>query len=280
LVTGAKGMLGRDLVPVLSERHQVDGVDIEDFDLTDPGSVAHMVSRKPELVMHLAAMTNVDGCEREPERALLVNGRGTRQVALACRELAVPMLYISTDFVFDGAKGEPYREDDRPNPLGHYGRSKLAGEEAVRELLDRYYIVRISWLFGRHGKNFVSTILNRARESGEVRVVNDQTGSPTYAPDLSQALAKLAESGRYGTYHITNSGTCTWHAFASEAVRLSGVKAKVIPISSKEFPTPTRRPVYSVLGNYNWIRDFGRPLRSWPEALADYIKSTDFGAGR
>jgi dTDP-4-dehydrorhamnose reductase len=271
-------MLGRDLVPVLSERYQVDGVDIEDFDLTGPGAVEAIASRKPGLVMHLAAMANVDGCERDPERAMLVNGQGTRHVAGACRQLGVPMLYISTDFVFDGTKLEPYREDDPPRPLGHYGRSKLAGEEAVKELLENYYIVRISWLFGRHGKNFVSTILHRAGEAGEVRVVDDQTGSPTYAPDLSRALALLAASGRCGTYHITNSGTCTWHGLAAEAVRLAGLKAKVTPISSAEFPTPTRRPAYSVLGNYNWISGFGTPLRDWREALADYIKTTGSGA--
>ncbi len=278
MVTGARGMLGGDLVPVLSESCQADGVDIDDFDLTEPGAVDAISSRRPELVMHLAAMANVDGCERDPARAMLVNGQGTRNVALACRQLAIPMLYISTDFVFDGTKREPYSEDDPPNPLGHYGRSKLAGEEAVRELLEKYYIVRISWLFGRHGKNFVSTILDRARKFGEVRVVDDQTGSPTYAPDLSQALGLLAASGRYGTYHITNSGFCTWHGLAAEAVRLSGLKAQVIPISSADFPTPTRRPAYSVLGNYNWIAGFGKPLRNWREALADYIKTTGKGA--
>lgn len=278
LVTGARGMLGRDLVPALSAKHEVDGVDVDDFDLTDPGSTQAIVSRKPELVAHLAAMTNVDGCEREPERAMLVNGQGARNVALACRELGVPMLYISTDFVFDGTKRQPYREDDPPNPIGHYGRSKLAGEEAVRELLDNHYIVRISWLFGRHGKNFISTILRIAGEKGEVRVVDDQTGSPTYAYDLSRALALLADSGRYGTYHITNSGACTWHGFASEAVRLAGLDSRVIPIRSSDYPTPTRRPAYSVLGNYQWIANFGQPLRGWREALADYLKDDGCGA--
>lgn len=280
LVTGANGMLGRDLVPVLSERHQVDGVDIEDFDLTGPGSTQAIASRRPEMVMHLAAMTNVDGCERDPERAMLVNGQGTRNVAEACRRLAIPMLYISTDFIFDGTKKEPYVENDAPNPLGHYGRSKLAGEEAVKGLLDKYYIVRVSWLFGRHGKNFVSTILQRAKEHGEVKVVDDQTGSPTYAWDLAEALAVLAESNRYGIYHITNSGACTWYGLAAEAVRLAGIRARVTPISSAEFPTPTRRPAYSVLGNYNWISGFGRPLREWREALADYVKKIGCGVNQ
>lgn len=280
LVTGARGMLGRDLVPALVARHQVDGVDIDDFDLTTPEATPAIISRKPELVAHLAAMTNVDGCERDPERAMLINGQGTRQVAQACLKLGIPMLYISTDFIFDGTKGEPYREDDKPNPLGHYGRSKLAGEEAVREIVPNYYIVRISWLFGRHGKNFVSTILRIAQERGEVRVVDDQTGSPTYTVDLSQALARLIESRRYGIYHITNSGVCTWHGFASEAVRLAGLDAKVLPIKSDEYPTPTRRPAYSVLGDFNWVRNFGKPLRDWREALADYLGQLDIGDKR
>ncbi|HBE74175.1 MAG TPA: dTDP-4-dehydrorhamnose reductase [candidate division Zixibacteria bacterium] len=280
LVTGAGGMLGRDLVPVLSERHQVDGVDLDDFDLTAPGAVHQITSRRPEMVMHLAAMTNVDGCERDPERAMLVNGQGTRNAVEACRELGIPMLYISTDFVFDGTKSEPYREDDPVNPLGHYGRSKLAGEEAVRQLLREYYIVRTSWLFGPSGRNFVSSILNKARENGEVRVVDDQTGSPTYTADLAGALAELTESDKFGVYHLSNSGSCTWHGFASEAVRLAGIDARVVPIKSTEFQTPTRRPGYSVLGNYNWIGNFGRPLRDWREALADYVRLTEFTGGK
>lgn len=280
LVTGARGMLGRDLVPVLSERHLVDGVDVEDFDLTGQDAAKAIAARKPETVVHLAAMTNVDGCERDPERAMLVNGQGTRNVARACRELGIPMLYISTDFVFDGAKSSPYNEDDPVNPLGHYGRSKLAGEEAVKESLEKYYIVRISWLFGRHGRNFVSTILERARGKGELRVVDDQRGRPTYAADLSPALARLAESGKYGVYHLANSGSCTWFQFASEAVRLAGVKASVVPIKSSEFPTPTRRPAYSVLDDSKWIQNFGRPLRPWKEALAEYLELTQFGKDR
>ncbi len=279
LVTGANGMLGRDLVPALSERHQVDGVDIDDFDLTDPCAIEAISSRGPGMVMHLAAMTNVDGCERDPERAMLVNGQGTRHVAEACRRLGIPMLYISTDFIFDGTKTAPYTEDDEPNPLGHYGRSKLAGEEAVRELVDMHYIVRITWLFGRQGKNFISTILKKARETGEVRVVDDQTGRPTYAADLSRALAEVPGSGEYGTYHLSNSGQCSWYRFAAEAVRLAGIGARVVPIKSSEFPTPTRRPAYSVLDCSKWEKTFGRPLRDWREALADYIQKAELGGG-
>jgi dTDP-4-dehydrorhamnose reductase len=271
LVTGAKGMLGTDLCAELQKKHTVTGIDIDDTDLTKPDSVGVIEAHRPEAVIHCAAMANVDACERDPDAAYAVNGLGTRHAALACQRLGVPLLYVSTDFVFDGAKREPYYEWDQPNPLGHYGRSKLAGECVVRELLARHFIVRTSWLFGRHGRNFVSTIMEKAAAAGEVKVVDDQCGSPTYAPDLSAAITRLIETDYYGVYHISNSGSCTWHAFASEAVRLKGVNAKVMPISSAEFPTPTRRPAYSVLKNFCWEKTFGAPLRPWQDALKEYL---------
>jgi dTDP-4-dehydrorhamnose reductase len=272
LVTGARGMLGQDLVSVLARCHQVIPVDIQDFDITRPDCLREISARKPQFVAHLAAMTNVDGCEREPAKAYLVNQQGTRLVAQACRDLRIPLLYISTDFVFDGTKSEPYREEDPPHPLGHYGRSKLAGEEAVRELLSSYFIVRISWLFGPHGKNFVSTILSRAVANGEVKVVDDQIGSPTYTRDLSPALAQLIATRNYGIYHLTNSGSCSWYQLAAEAVRLAGLGGRVVPIKSSEYPTPTRRPAYSVLGNFRWQEKFGTALRPWQQALAEYVE--------
>jgi dTDP-4-dehydrorhamnose reductase len=271
LVTGARGMLGTDLCAELAKKHAVTGLDIEDADLTKPASIGILASHRPEAMIHTAAMANVDGCERDPDAAYAVNTLGTRHAALACQRLGIPLLYVSTDFVFDGSKREPYYEWDQLNPLGHYGRSKLAGERVVLELLPRHFIVRTSWLFGRHGKNFVSTILNKAGETGEVKVVDDQCGSPTYAPDLSAAMARLIESPYYGTYHLTNGGSCTWHAFASEAVRLKGIKANVLPISSADYPTPTTRPAYSVLNNFCWERTFGQPLRPWQDALKDYL---------
>jgi dTDP-4-dehydrorhamnose reductase len=276
LVTGAKGMLGTDLCRVLSEKHQVTGIDIQDVDLTSAGAVEKLISYDPEFVVHCAAMANVDGCEREPDKAYAVNGQGTKNVALTCKKASIPMLYISTDFVFDGRKREPYREDDEPNPLGHYGRSKLEGEKHVQELLRDYYIVRISWLYGKHGKNFISTILNKAREAGTIKVVKDQTGSPTYVVDLCRALSNLISSGVYGTYHLSNSGTCSWYEFAKRAVELSGIKAEVIPISSSEYPTPTERPAYSVLGNYQWQKVYGQVLRPWEDGLKDYLKETGY----
>jgi dTDP-4-dehydrorhamnose reductase len=274
LVTGARGQLGAELCRELSGRHQVTGIDIQDLDLTGQDSVGRLVSYGPEMVLHCAAMTDVDGCERDPRKARAVNGDGTRHAALACRELNVPLLYISTDFVFDGAKGQPYCEWDTPHPLGHYGRSKLEGEQHVRELLKNFYIVRTSWLYGRQGKNFVQTVLAKARESGLVRVVSDQVGSPTYARDLCRAIAELIGSGRFGTYHLTNAGSCSWHGLACKAVELCGIPAKVVPISSSEYPTPTRRPAYSVLRNFCWERNFGKILRPWEEGLAEYLAET------
>jgi len=274
LVTGAKGMLGTDLCAELSAQHQVTGVDLGDFDLGHKEAVEAIADLNPQLVVHCAAMTNVDACETDPDRAYLVNGLGTRHAALACSKLDIPLLYISTDFVFDGTKREPYYEWDSPNPLGHYGRSKLAGETEVRSLLNKYYIVRTSWLYGPNGKNFVSSILKKAREEGTVKVVDDQTGSPTYTRDLCNALSLLVQSNLYGVYHLSNSGSCSWHQFAKAAMQHAGVKAGLIPIKSHEYPTPTKRPAYSVLNNFAWNKEFKTPLRHWEEGLKDYIRET------
>jgi dTDP-4-dehydrorhamnose reductase len=274
LVTGAKGMLGTDLCAELSAQHQVTGVDLGDFDLAHKEAVEAIADLNPQLVVHCAAMTNVDGCETDPDRAYLVNGLGTRHAALACQKLDIPMLYISTDFVFDGTKREPYYEWDSPNPLGHYGRSKLAGETEVRSLLNKYYIVRTSWLYGPNGKNFVASILIKAGETGQVKVVDDQTGSPTYTRDLCNALSLLIQSNLYGTYHLSNSGSCNWYQFAKTAMEYAGIKAEISPIKSHEYPTPTKRPVYSVLNNFAWNKEFKTPLRHWEEGLKDYIRET------
>ena len=270
-MTGARGMLGAELCAALAPTHEVVAFDLPEADLTAPGSIDAIAARRPEALVHCAAMTDVDGCERDPQAAYAVNALGARHAALACQRLGAPLLYVSTDFVFDGAKREPYYEWDQPNPLGHYGRSKLAGEQAVRELLAQFFIVRTSWLFGRRGRNFVDGILAKARADGAVRVVNDQTGSPTRAADLAAALARLIGTQYFGTYHVTNGGCCTWHELAAEAVRLSGIRAEVAPISSADYPTPTRRPAYSVLANFCWERTFGAPLRPWRDALKEHL---------
>ena len=277
MVTGARGMLGSDLCEVLARDHTVAAVDVEDLDITQPAPTrAAVAAAAPELVVHCAAWTDVDGCERDPERAFRVNTTGTWNVAAAAAEVDAGLVYVSTDFVFDGDKSEPYTEFDAPNPLGVYGASKLAGEEAVRRLVARHWVVRTAWLFGARGRNFVATILGVAAEREEVRVVADQFGSPTYTRDLAAALAQYTVAGRAvpGTYHIANSGVCSWADLAEEAIRQRGLSARVVRIPAREWPSPTRRPPHSALRS-RWLELQGlAPLRDWKEALADYLKET------
>ena len=274
MVTGAKGMLGSQLCSALAARHEVRGVDIEDFDITDQAEVrAAVEASHPELVVHCAAWTDVDGCERDPARAFLHNARGTWNVADACSGIGAMLVYVSTDFVFDGEKGGPYTEFDHPNPLSVYGASKLAGEDAVRALAPEHYVIRSAWLYGPGGRNFVDTILAAARQRDELKVVADQFGSPTYTRDLAGAIADLIVSQQvlYGTYHIVNTGVCSWAELAAEALQISGSSARVLPIRASEWPSPTRRPAYSALHS-RWLEFQGMPpLRDWKEALASYL---------
>jgi dTDP-4-dehydrorhamnose reductase len=274
MVTGAKGMLGSQVCGALAPQHQVLGVDLDDFDVTNAGAVrAAFASAHPDMVVHCAAWTDVDGCERDPERAFLHNAQGTWHVADACRGIAATLVYISTDFVFDGEKREPYTEFDRPNPLSVYGASKLAGEDAVRRLVPKHYIVRSAWLYGPGGRNFVDTILAAAAQRDELRVVADQFGSPTSTRDLAEAIANVILSGRVvpGRYHIVNSGVCSWAELAAEALQIRGSRARVAPIRASEWPSPTRRPAYSALRS-RWLEFQGiPPLRDWKAALISYL---------
>jgi len=273
LVTGGRGMLGSALCPVLAGEHKPIEVDIDDFDVSSPSATDEVVKRSPELVCHLAAATDVDGCEENAVRAYLTNSLGTRNVALGCQRLNIPMLYLSTDYVFDGEKGEPYRELDEPRPINIYGRSKLQGEWYVSHLLKSFYIVRSSWLFGRGGRNFVNEILRLAKEKPELEVVRDQVGSPTYALDLALALKALLESGRFGIYHITNSGFCSWYEFAVRILESAGVKrVRVIPTDSQSSRRPARRPKYSVLSNWTAQHTLKHTMRPWEDALAEYLE--------
>jgi dTDP-4-dehydrorhamnose reductase len=251
VVTGARGMLGTALVPVLHKRHEVSGIDVEDCDICDAEATGRILTaRRPELVIHLAAYTNVDGGEANPQWAERTNALGTRNIAMACAELDAAMLYVSTDYVFDGTKLGPYREDDPPNPVSIYGKSKLLGEQHVRAILKRYFIARTSWLYGPNGKNFVTTILKAAHQQKVLRVVDDQHGSPTYTRHLSPKIAELVETHAYGIYHITGSGTCSWFEFAKTIVNLWPVEGvEVLPITSSESGREARRPANSVLEN-------------------------------
>lgn len=275
LVTGAKGMLGTEVCAVLARKHEVQGVDLEDFDITDAAAVdAALAASRPEMVIHCAAWTDVDGCERDPARAFQQNARGAWHVALACADSGAHLVYISTDFVFDGQKGEPYTEFDQPHPLGVYAASKLAGEHLVRQAAPVHHIVRTAWLYGRAGRNFVNRILAAAAEGQELQVVADQFGSPTYARDLAEAIEGLIVSGRAlpGTYHLVNAGVCSWAELAAEAIALAGLSARIVPIPARAWPSPTRRPTHSGLRS-RWLELQGLPaLRHWREALIAYLK--------
>ncbi len=285
LVTGANGMLGIDLcVELETAGHTViradasvrDGKTVPAWvhvDVTNTKEIEECILyHQPDAVIHAAAYTDVDGCERNPDLAFRVNALGTWNIAAVCGAHRITLVYISTDFVFDGTKQTPYTEFDTPNPLSHYGASKLAGERYVASLCPRHFIVRSSWMFGIHGKNFPDIILRKAASQAEIGVVCDQFGSPTYAPDLSRALVSLLESPLYGTYHITNAGSCNWYEFAGKAVELAGLKNTVIkPMPAELWPSPTKRPAYSVLRHYALELQGRDNLPPWTQALAQFL---------
>lgn len=227
---------------------------------------------KPEIVFNCAAYTNVDGAEEEKEKAFLINGLGPRYLALACRQYKAILVHISTDYIFNGQANRPYQVYDRPDPINIYGASKLFGEAAVREIGGRFFIARTSWLFGPDGKNFVDTIFNLVREKEKLKVVNDQQGSPTYSVDLAMALADLAGNKVYGTYHVTNSGTTTWYGLAKKIVDTTGLKTKVNPCETKDFPRPAPRPAYSVMDPFPLRQVIGYDLPAWEDAVERYVK--------
>ena len=266
-------MLGQDLAPHLTPHHEVLPVDLPEVDITDPDAIGRSVEAgKPDVVIHAAAFTAVDDCERQPQRAFLVNSAGTQNVVLACRRVDVPMLYISTDYVFDGEKDGPYLENDEPNPLNIYGKSKLEGECHVRELLPRFWIVRTSWLFGPLGKNFVQTILERVRAGESLRVVDDQIGAPTYTVDLAAKLLQVVERGEPGVYHVTNQGYCSWFEFSKEIARQAGLgQSKISPIPTSGSDRPARRPRNSRLANARLESEGLGLLPPWSDALARYL---------
>lgn len=276
LVTGGRGMLGTDVCRAFAGAgHEVLPVTSADFDIADTAATKKALSdARPELVVHTAAFTDVDGCERDPDMAYRINALGSWNVAVACSALSATLIHISTDFVFDGEKGEPYTEFDQTHPLGAYGASKLAAEELVAAHCPRHFIVRSSWLFGPNGKCFPKVILRLAETRNELTVVADQIGTPTYTPDLAQALLDLPASGLYGLYHIVNSGSCSWHDLAQAVLQEAGRSdITVRPIRSEEWPSPTRRPKYSVLRPY--VRELQGipPLRPWQEALKDFMQA-------
>jgi len=274
-------MLGTDLCQELRKAYKVIGIDLAEADITKKSEIGALIKKiSPDIVVHTAAYTDVDGCELDPEKAYKINSDGTKSVALACRAVDAILIYISTDFVFDGKKNKPYIETDKVNPLGIYADSKLKGEEAIKKILKKYFILRTSWLYGKHGKNFVDTIIAKAKSEKVLRVVNDQIGSPTYTKDLAKAIHKIAtviarpegpKQSQYGTYHISNSGSISWFDYAREILSLARSKTKVVPISSQELARPAKRPAMSVLDNSKFNRLTGYRMRNWQEALKSYV---------
>jgi dTDP-4-dehydrorhamnose reductase len=286
LVTGGIGQLGTDVLAELKKRDVkhigvdvlTDGV-IDVLDITDANAVrAYITDKKPQCVIHCAAYTAVDKAEDEPELCFKVNAEGTENLAKACREIDAEMIYISTDYVFDGKGDKPYETDAVKAPISTYGKSKLAGEEAVIKHLEKYYIVRISWVFGHHGNNFVKTMLKLAETREELNVVSDQVGSPTYTPDLAILLCDMAMSGKYGEYHATNEGFCSWAEFATEIMKQSGSACKINPIPTEQYPTKAVRPKNSRLSKAS-LDDAGfERLPAWQDALGRYVSVYTTGA--
>lgn len=281
MVIGAKGMLGKDLVEILRSSSRVDqrldwevfGWDIEEIDIQEEkNTVTKIESLQPDMVINIAAYTNVDGCESHDEKAFAINAEGMRHVALGALRCRAKVVYLSTDYIFDGKKREPYLEDDPPHPLSVYGRSKLRGEQYVQEMVEDALIVRTQWLYGKYGNNFVASVLRQAREKEVLSIVNDQVGSPTHTIDLSRAISVLIQCDARGVFHVANSDLCTWFAFGQEILKLSGMEGvRIVPISSEELGRPATRPLYSVLNTEKLKRETGMTLRPWSEALKEYL---------
>lgn len=271
LVTGANGQLGRE-VARQGAGHELILTDYDTLDITDCRAVSSfMRDVKPDAVVHCAAYTNVDGAEADFDGAFRVNVVGPQNIAAGCLETGAKMVYVSTDYVFDGQSQKPYREFDKTNPQSVYGITKLQGEQIVKEIVGQHYIIRTAWLYGE-GNNFVRTMLRLADSNDTLRVVHDQIGSPTSTVDLTNVIFKLLASDAYGTYHGTCQGQCSWYEFACEIFRQAGKEITVVPVTTDEFPRPAKRPAHSVLDNYMLRMTVGDPMRTWQEALAEYIK--------
>lgn len=276
LVTGAKGMLAYDLIPILKEDHEVIAPDEAAFDITIRDRTLELIKgTAPDLVINCAAYTNVDKAEEEQARAFLVNSTGVQNLALACASRGIPLCHISTDYVFNGTGTRPYTPFDNTDPINVYGHSKLAGEKYIQWITNKFYIIRTSWLYGKGGNNFAATVLKLVKGLPELRVVNDQVGSPTYTVSLSHAIKKLIETGAYGIYHLTDKteGGISWYDFAVEIVHLIGFSEEVgvVPVATGEFPRPAMRPAYSVMDTGIYSAVTGDYPADWKESLRSYL---------
>lgn len=274
LVTGVKGQLGHDVMEELALRgHEGVGVDVEEMDITDAQATSRVTAEaRVDGVIHCAAYTAVDKAEDEPKICIKVNAEGTENIAKVCKELDLPMMYISTDYVFGGEGERPWEPEDPCDPLNVYGQSKYLGELAVQKYLERYYIVRIAWVFGVSGNNFIKAMLNKAKTTQKVSVVSDQVGSPTYTRDLAVLLVDMMETDRYGIYHATNEGICNWYEFAKEIFAQARIPMEVTPITADEYPAKAKRPHNSRMEKGKLDAEGFRRLPPWQDALKRYLE--------
>ncbi|MBE5971390.1 MAG: dTDP-4-dehydrorhamnose reductase [Lachnoclostridium sp.] len=276
LVTGVKGQLGYDVVNEMKKRGlEPVGVDVEEMDITDKAACEKVITESDvDAVIHCAAYTAVDAAEDNVEVCMKVNAEGTRNIAEVCKKLDIKMMYISTDYVFDGEGTRPWEPDDERHPLNVYGQSKYEGELAVEELVEKFFTVRIAWVFGVNGKNFIKTMLRIGKERGAASVVCDQIGSPTYTYDLARLLVDMIQTDKYGRYHATNEGLCSWYEFACEIFRAAGMdEVKVTPVTSAEYPaSKAKRPMNSRISKEKLSDNGFERLPDWKDAVARYLK--------
>jgi dTDP-4-dehydrorhamnose reductase len=289
LITGAKGQLGKQVNNILENGRSELGiisslynnatiisVDVEDLDITDLSAVKkYILETKPDLIINCAAYTNVDACENNEDLAYKINALGPRNLAIASNEIGSRLVQVSTDYVFNGKGDTAFKEYDKVDPISVYGKTKLAGENFVREISNKYFIVRTAWLYGYYGKNFVYTIMKAALDNGVLNVVNDQRGNPTNAEDLAHHLLKIAVTEEYGTYHCTGKGECSWYDFASKIIELSNIKCEVHPATSEQYVRTAKRPSFSSLDNMMLRCTVGDEMRDWEEALEVFIRNKD-----
>ena len=275
-VTGVKGQLGYDVMNELEKRGLTGiGVDIDEMEITDAAACRKVISEaKPDAVIHCAAYTAVDAAEDNVDLCRRVNADGTRNIAEVCHDLDIKMMYISTDYVFDGQGTRPWEPDDERHPLNVYGQTKYEGELAVEELVKKFFTVRIAWVFGVNGKNFIKTMLRLGKERGAVSVVDDQVGSPTYTYDLARLLVDMIQTGKYGRYHATNEGLCSWYEFACEIFKKAGMdQVSVTPVTSEQFPAKAKRPSNSRMSKEKLTEAGFEHLPSWQDALERYLRT-------
>lgn len=287
LITGSKGQLGNELKDIISKGYseigkvseciknsQVFDFDVDKLDITDLKSVKNVLNTiKPDVVINCAAATNVDGCESDEDFAFKVNSLGPRNLAMVCEEMGARLVQVSTDYVFSGVGEKPLTEYDLTAPYSVYGKTKLLGENYVREFCSKYYIVRTAWLYGYVGHNFVYTMRRLGKEKDSINVVNDQIGNPTHANDLAYHILKLIETDEYGVYHCTGKGECSWYDFAKMIIELSGEECIVNPCTSEEYKTPAKRPEYSSLDNMMLRNTVGDEMRNWQDAIKSFIEN-------